>query len=244
MIFLFMVAFALFSQTALSLTIDVGINEKLACEVKEISESYENGLFEHTIEFYNSGSVPYSAIARMDLLEGEKVVFTMWSDRRFTNPGQKEYFRLYAYTDHAGQFRPRIRVYFGNEIMEKTYPEQTIVQPISFAGNFNLSKTGSGKDFVEFEIVSGNSLEDVIIAASNYPPGWIFFSDKINLEANVSRYVRIAYEPDKQRTINASLLVISKGGVYVTRLPFAIGNEDGINLLGQILSFLGSFFQF
>jgi hypothetical protein len=223
---------------ALSIAMDVG--EQLNADLKTINTSLDNGLYWTSVEFYNSGSIGYRATARLDIFSGETKVFTSWSDTREMAPGKKEYFSLYGYVNQTGNYSLRLRIYFANEILEKWHPaSQWNVIPRQ--SMFMVRNVFSGKDFVDLEIQADRDINAVILPA-DYPQGWVFQSSEISLKENQTLKQRVFYTSDMPLVKNATIIVSSKDGNYVTTSSFRMMPDDE-NVITSLVSFLGSIFR-
>ena len=236
----FLAAIAVISSVAFALSVSMDVGEELNAELKTISSYESNGLYNISIELYNSGSIPYNALARLDLFDGEKRVFTTWADSREMAPGKKEYFDIYAMANETGNLSPRIRVYFANEVIEKWYPSARF-NPVPETGSLKIENQASGKGYVEFDLTSDRDA-DVIILPDKYPAGWVFHYSKANLRANVTSRQRLDFEPDIMRPADVMVDVVSDDGGLYASSRFSIRSESE-GLFAGIMSFFGSLFQ-
>lgn len=234
------VMFLALSVPVSSLSIDVNVEKNFSGDLKITENSNNNGVRKMTIEFFNSGSLPYVAMARMDLLENGKTVCTSWSNRRSLNPGERDYFGLFCRVDHSGKFIPRLRIYYSNEIMEKYYPEEEII--VSESSNiFVINNAASGNNYIVFDLMSPES-KDVVIATESYLPGWIFHQVKTNLVANVSSKQKINYDADVLMNNDVVVSVYSVDGSSFSIQRIEVGTGEGSlgKFIDQILGFFSS----
>lgn len=231
-------AFAVPLAFPLSVTMDVGNELDAELKTSEINES--NGLYSISIELYNSGSIAYIAKTRIDLFENGKKAFTTWGVSRIMIPGTKETIELHALAGRTGNFTPRLRIYFANELLEKWYPERNI-EVSERQGAFAFSGISAGKDHVEFDIKSDRDA-DVILIPDSYPPGWEFPYSHIQLKANQTETERMSFNPDVIKDTEISLIAVSTDGMLMDSQKFHVKAEEE-SLLSGIISFLGSVFR-
>jgi len=234
-------AFLIMVGLAFPMSITMGVGEEVNGEMKTLWEKTSNGVYNFSIEFYNSGSVPYSAIARLDIFDGQKRVFTSWENSADLPPGKRVYFNLFGFVNKSGNYSPRIRIYFANEMMEKWYePEQVLVSERQ--DPFMVSNINSGDNYIEFDLVSDQDVDNAILLPSKYPQGWVFHQAPVSLKANITSRQRLYFEPDIKRSINSTLIISSGSGLYAKAVDFNIGG-GGDDLLSGITSFLGWLFH-
>lgn len=238
LILIIAMAFAVPLAFSLSVTMDVG--KELDTELKTADISGSNGVYTLSIELYNSGSIAYVAKPRIDLFENGKKAFTSWGSPRIMIPGTKETIEIHAITNRSGNFTPRLRIYFANELLEKWYPAREFM--ISERHDaFTFSGITSGKDYVEFDISSDRDA-DVILIPDRYPPGWEFPYSRIQLKANKTTSERMSFIPDVMKDTEVSIIAVSSDGVLYDSQTIQI-KKDEESLLSGFISFLGSVFR-
>lgn len=236
--------FLLYSANASALSVAMDVGEELNADIKTINTTTENGVYWLSVEFYNSGSIGYKATARLDIFNGSKSIFTYWTDSREMVPGKKEYFDLYGYVPSSGNYSKRLRIYFANEVLEKWYSasQWTVSKREGiFTAKNPFSGTESGNEYLEFDLSSNQSIENVLILPSNYPRGWIFPGTKAGLEANTTYRQRLLFEPDMPSPGNISIIVVSSDGKYSNEYSFSLNNEG--SMFSGFISFLVSLFH-
>ena len=225
-----------------ALSVNVQVEKNFSGEFKDITNLSEGGLRKFSFEFFNSGSLPYRAIARLDIFEGRNIVSTSWSDYKILNPGERANFELFGYLDHSGNFTPRLRVYFANEIDEKWQPAERFEKSYEPSDIFKIANAVSGKDYVAFDLLSPES-SDIIILASDYLPGWIFHQASSKLSANVSSRQKVYYEADFFANSRLKINIFSSDGKALSSQYIEVNTEEGSlsNIIESLVSFVSSF---
>lgn len=231
-------AFAIPIAFPLSVTMDVG--HELDADLKTTEAFESNGVYNLSLELYNSGSIAYLAKTRLDMFENGKKIFTAWGDSRIMIPGIKEKIDLYGQVNTSGNFTPRLRVYFANELLEKWYPAREFIvnerQDV-----FTFSGISAGKDYVEFDIIADRDM-DILLLPDNYPPGWEFPFSEVRLKANETIGNRMIFTPDVIKDTEITLIAVSKDGKFSGSQKIQISKDEG-SLLSGFISFLGSVFR-
>lgn len=211
--------------------IDVNIKGVLSEEVRAVSydSSIESKPFKIGFELFNTGSIGYTARARLDVFDNDTLVYTGWSDEKTFLPGYHERFYLYWYPSDVGNYTGQVMVYYANEVKE--------LDPVRFEVKSRIvpKKTIEIIDFktydeeVELKIKSNQSLENVIIIPSEYPPGWIFEQRMIkNLEKNEIKKVGIPYKPSLWKESNVRIEIVTENGEYYMTGSFLLERETGL----------------
>ncbi len=237
-----LVALTSMAMPVQALSVNVQVEKNFSGEFKDITNFSEGGLRKFSFEFFNSGSLPYRAIARLDIFEGREIISTSWSDYKMLNPGQRAGFELFSYLDHSGNFTPRVRVYFANEIAEKWQPAEKFEKSFEPADIFKITNAVSGKDYVTFDIMSPEG-KDIIILAADYLPGWIFHQKSLHLSANASSRQKLYYEADFLANSSLKVNVMSSDGKAFSSQNIEVSTEESAlgNIIESLVSFVSSF---
>lgn len=151
--------------------IEVKISEQLKGGFVFVNYTGSAEIVNVSAEFYNTGSVAYSARLRLDLFSAGKLS-SVWSSQRPMVPGKKENFFFYWHPNNQSNITARLRAYFGNEILQYN---ETLLQFDSreTSDSFEISNVKTFQDRIEFDLKSNESLR-VVAAPIKYPSGWIF----------------------------------------------------------------------
>ena len=103
---------------AYALSIDLSIQELFSVNATYFSYNDTGAAKTFGIELLNTGSISYVAQARLEI-EGENGrVFTAWSQGRKMAPGLNAYFPLYWMPGKEGDYKAKLRIYYGGEVLD------------------------------------------------------------------------------------------------------------------------------
>ena len=195
-------------------------------------EEIKNEVFKVIFKFVNGGSVAYKVRGRLDVFNqiGE-LVFTGWSKEVDFCPGTDKTFELYWYpVNMTGNFTGRIRVYYGNEILENSsikFKIKGVKKPEKALEIFNVKVYD---DVIEVDVRSKKNLTDLLVIPSEYPLGWIFEQGRIeSIKKDETKRISINYEPALWTSDrNTSLYLVTEDGKYFGHETFILEKENGL----------------
>ncbi len=168
----------------------------------------------------------------MDIFDQESNwIFTAWTQEVDFYPGTDKILSIYYYPlNITGNFNGRLRVYYGNEILEDFSIRFRVESPIRPKEIVNISNIKVYDNVIVMDIKSNKNLTNVLIVPSNYPLGWIFEQKKIHeLKANEIERISIDYEPTlwiPER--NVSFYIVTEDGKYFGSKTFTLEKESGL----------------
>jgi len=233
----FVLCFFILTKIAFSSLIEVDISEDIKSEVIHESITTSFNVVNFSIEFYNTGSVPYDARARIFVYKEGKLIFSGWSQKEDMMPGEKKTFDVYWYASSPGNYESKLRVYFGNEIIEDEKREIQIKDPLEPEDAFIIENFRTYDDHIVFDIVNKKNVENVIIIPSDYVSGWIFEQKVIeSIKKDMIKTISIDYQPTVWKPTNLKIAVIAEYGRFYSEKIVEMKKEQGImNLIYSIL---------
>lgn len=221
-------ALILILPLAIAGLIEIEVKMKLTGKATVISIERFNNVVKLNLEFYNTGSVPYKARARLDILNESNLIFSGWSSEKELMPGERKNFEIYwISSSEAKNLTARIRVYFGNEILEENR-SFSIDYVRSSEDIFKIKNFRTYDSYIRFEIKANKTLENVLVVPSDYVHGWIFEQAKINLTANKNTELKIPYIPTVWREGSVRINVFTEDGKYYSSQTFELKKEKGL----------------
>ncbi|MBI4020212.1 MAG: hypothetical protein HY367_02685 [Candidatus Aenigmarchaeota archaeon] len=222
----------LLAAAASALSVEVGVAEKLEGSLKTIQTSNSNGLIKVVSEFYNSGSIGYTARERLELNatgHGQ----TAWSSLAALVPGQRGTFEAYLYSNTTEDAEIIPRVYFANEILA--------ADPIVVRGGtlmsrepaFELYDFRAYDDMVRLDIRSSKDVGGIVLIPEGYPPGWVFEQARISshMKAGRDAEARMGYHPDIfSEGAQLKIMAVSEDGRYYGEGAFVMRREAGLSM--------------
>ena len=181
---------------------------------------------------HNTGSIEYAARARIDIVDGEQVLFTGWSEKKELNPGQRKGFVVYGYKPDASNLSVRARLYHGNEISE--------LGPVAISGSeadgatpplsaFSIMNFRVYDSHIRFDIASNQSVEDILIIPQGLPATWVIEQAKIgSMRAGSVNEVILYYETGFFRERDITIAAATEDGRYYSGQSFQLRKESGI----------------
>ncbi len=200
-----------------SSAIEVSIAEEIKGKISSINYDNFSNIVKFSIEFYNTGSVPYKARVKSEIFNGDEVVFNAWSQEKDFMPGDKKTFDIYWHTNDPGKYYTKLKAYFGNEIKKYEKFEFLVNNTFETKNIFSIKDLRTYDNYIIFDVQSAEDVENVIVMPTNYIYGWIFEQKKIEKMAkDSSKLVILPYYPSLWKPSNVKLVVVSDGGKYYT----------------------------
>jgi len=225
--------------------IEVNVPEVLNGEISAffLNKSLNSGVVKTKIEFDNIGSIPFKSRLRLEILEQEKLLYTLWSDGKEINPSEKKIFEFFTYINKTGFFKSRIRVYYGGEILDHDNTTFEIKNTKNPEDIFEIKRLRAYEDYIKFDIKSKKNVNNIIIMFSDYPKSWIIEQKKIeSLKKNNRFPVKIKYIPVSWIDKEIRIHIFTEDGNFYKTENIILKNESGIKrLFNSILDFLLSF---
>lgn len=204
----------------------VGIKAELKGNISAIFSETENGILKLNVEFFNTGSVAYKARARLDVLNSSEITFTGWSKEETLMPGEAKNFEIFYYSQKTENLTARLRVYYGNEIMERFFnfslENEKKPENIFQVKNFRVYD-----DYIRFEVKASKPLKIVAIPR-NYMLGWIFEQKQVELQENKNTEVVINFKPQVWFSHEILIEIVSEDGSYYYSNSFYLEKEEGL----------------
>lgn len=230
---LFSILVVLHSSNASS--VNVNVPEVLGIDVSSFSYN-SSDLSSFETELYNTGSVPYTAVERLEVFNGTERVFTAWGDGRQMAPGSRQSFGLHWYTNSTGNFTAVVRAYFAGEVYDKSFQitKSAASAPSSI---FSIGNVHTYGDRMVFDVSSREDARGVVVIPDSYPIGWEFQqSGAAEIGRGSTKTFTIPYAPSIFSERRMDIVVSSDGGRYMTRESFTMSRESGIvGLLDSIV---------
>jgi hypothetical protein len=227
------------TKLSLSALIDVDISENIKSKIIYENNSISFDIVNFSTEFYNIGSVPYSARARIFVYNDNKLIFNGWSQEKDLMPGDKKTFNIYWYVSSPGKYESKLRLYFGNEINESEKKELQIGETLIPEDIFEINNFRTYDNYVIFDVKSKKDAKNVIIIPSKYVSGWIFEQKTIDsIKKDSIKTVKINYYPTLWKPTTLKLSIVAENGKYYSEKDLEMKKEEGI--IGMIYSILDS----
>ncbi|MBI4182328.1 MAG: hypothetical protein HY520_05165 [Candidatus Aenigmarchaeota archaeon] len=225
-------AVILLSALAAATLVEVEVATVLRGEVKNVSESVASGLYLATAELTNTGSVGYTARARLDLIRGQDIVATGWSSPAVLQPGERAAFTLgWAQPNASGTFMARRRFYFAQEILE-VGATSLILAPAEQRDAFSISGVRTYDDVIRFDLWASEPVEEVYVLPGS-PPGWIV--EQVLLPLGRSAEVRLPYTAEVFREQSLRIVIASADGALLHAENIPLRREEGASRFVGIL---------
>ena len=227
----FIISIFLFVDCAYSSVIEVDVSKALKVDISSFSYDCVMNIVEFNVESYNTGTIGYKSRTSIDIFNENGIVFKGWGKENTLMPGGRENSEIYWYTNSTGNFTVRVRIYYGNEIMEKNFSIEKNVSSDS-ENVFEIRNFRTYDDFVVFDVIPKNDVENVVFIPSNFPLGWIFEQTKIDsIRDGNTKTVSIIYKPSVWYERDIYLEIASDNGKYYTGEFFKLKKETGIKRL-------------
>jgi hypothetical protein len=238
---LFFVVFcmAILAGVAYSSYIEVGINGVMKGNAISIMYDNTTNIAKFSTEFFNTGSVGYSARSRVEIYDNDTLLFIGWSQQKDLTPGERKTFDLYWYTNETKNYGVVVRMYYGNEIADYDKFNVTLGRSMQRNDSFEIYNFRTYDDHVIFDIRSSQDATGVVIMPSRYTYGWIFEQKELgNMSNGDTRTVVLKYYPSLWAPGPVNIMVASDGGRLYTQRTLDMKKESG--LTGILLSIFDS----
>jgi len=188
---------------------------------------YKDGVVTFTSDLSNSGSISYTARARIDIFNDSEIIFTGWTKAATVVPGSSKAFDLY-WIPEKGEYTARFRIYAANEIFEtnRTFEINQTPEPEYI---FEFYDFRSYDDFMRLDIRTTKKVADIIIFPHSIPLGWIVEQKRIDV-LDYEQEVIIPYTTDLFKEGDPIILAaITEDGKYFGEQEFVIQKEKGFS---------------
>jgi len=228
-IFFFIVCFLILIGFAYSSVIDVGVVEEIKGNVSSITYDNYSNIVKFSIEFYNTGSVPYKARIKNEIYNDSKLIFNGWSIEKNFTPGERNSFDIYWYTNYSGRYSSKLKAYFGNEIREYKEFDFLINKSILPEDVFEIKNLRTYDDYIIFDVESKEDVKNAIAIPNKYVSGWVFEQKKIgNITKDGLKLVVLPYHPTLWMPNNITLAIVSDNGKYFTEKTVEMKKNEGL----------------
>jgi hypothetical protein len=224
--------------------IEVDVSEYVKGDIVSYSRNVSFNVVKFSTEFSNTGSIAYKARARIFVYKDDKLAFTGWSQEKTLMPGSRKTFDIYWYSNSPMKYKAKLRLYFGNEIIESEEKEFQIDKILVPEDTFEIMNFRTYDDYVIFDIKSKKDAKDVMVIPSNYPLGWIFEQKTIDfIRKDSMKTVLINYYPTVWEPKSLKLMIVGENGNCYMEKTLEMKKEEGIiKLFYDVLDSLRSFF--
>lgn len=221
--------FLILIKFAFSTSLEVDISEDIKSKIIYETQNISFNVVKFSTEFYNTGSIAYNARARIFVYNNSKLIFSGWSQENFLMPGDKKTFDVYWYADSLGNYESKLRMYFGNEIVENNKTEFQIDETLIPEDVFEIYNFRTYDNYVIFDIKSKKDATNVIMIPYKYVSGWIFEQKTIeNIKKDSIKTIKIPYYPTVWKPSNITLVITNENGKYYSEKTVEMKKETGI----------------
>ena len=237
---LIMACFLLLVGVVYSAIVEVGIIETLEGNISSLNYDSSSNIVKFSIEFYNTGSIPFNARIKTEIFNESEIIFSGWGRGMEFMSGDKKASDIYWYADNGGDYFAKLKVYFGNDVKEYKKFAFSVSDSVESEDVFEIRNLRTYDDHIVFEVYSREDAKNVIVIPKQYTPGWIFEQAEIdNISGNSSEFVVLNYYPTIWRPSNISLEIVSDKGKYHTEETVEMSKGEGlIGLLFYVMDSL------
>jgi hypothetical protein len=229
LILLFILCLLILIKIGFSTLIKVNINEEIKSKIVSETTNFSFNVVKFSTEFYNIGSIDYSARARIFVYSDDKLIFSGWSQEKGLMSGDKKSFDIYWYAKSPGKYKSKLRFYFGNEIIDSETKELQINETLIPKDVFEISNFRTYDNHVIFDLKSEKDVKNIKVIPHEYVPGWIFEQKAIeNIKKGDIKTVSLPYSPTVWKPTTLKLVVVSDNGKYYSEKPLEMKKETGI----------------
>ena len=226
---LVLICFLFLARIAYSAIVEVGVAESLEGNISSIIYDNTTNLVKFSIEFYNTGSIPYMARIRIEVFNESDIVFSGWGKENEFMSGDKKISDIYWYTNETGEYSTKLKAYFGNDIKEYKNFGFSITNTAEAENVFEIKNFRTYENYVIFDVQSREDAKDVIVMPKQYTPGWIFEQTEIDeIPANTSKMVVLNYYSTVWRPSNVTFEIVSDKGNYYTEETVKMSKDEGL----------------
>jgi len=198
---------------AKGIDIDISIAEKIDGDIV-IMHSDTGPIQKFYLVWSNTGSVPCLSRARIDVLDGEKRILTLWSPEAKLMPSQEVEWKLYADLP-KGNYTIRTRIYHCNEIFPLEEFNITVKKEKKHEEKIEIVDYSVKENILEVFLKSEEDIENVVLLPEEYPPGWIFEESTLEkLPADRVVPVKIRFISGAESSINLTLKAFTLDGRF------------------------------
>jgi hypothetical protein len=217
------------AKLVVSTSIEVEINEDIKGEIIHEYQNVSFNVVRFEAEFYNTGSIPYSARARVFVYDENKSVFSGWSQENVLMPGEKKTFYIYWYASSPGEYNSILRFYFGNEMVENEKKVFQVSESLNPEDVFEIKNFRTYDNSVVFDVISKKDVSEAVVIPYGYVPGWIFEQGIVeNIKEGLIKTVTINYYPTVWKPADLKLSIIAENGKYFSEKTMKMEKEEGL----------------
>ena len=228
-ILLLVLCFFILVEIGFSTMIEVGVSEDIGSKIISETNNATFNVVKFSTEFYNTGSVPYSIRKRIFVYNDSYLLFSGWSQEKSLMSGDKKNFDIYWYASSSGNYKYKLRFYFGNEINESETKEFQVRDALTPEDAFEISSFRTYDDHVVFDLKSKSDAKNIIIIPYKYTPGWIFEQKTIDsMKNNTVKTVSLPYSPTVWEPATLKMMIVSDYGKYYSEKTVEMKKETGI----------------
>jgi hypothetical protein len=222
---------------AASTSVLVDVSQNVQIQLVHQGQSVSSSLVNFSSEVYNTGSIPYSARARIFVYGNGSLMFSGWSQESPLMPGDKEILNIYWNAPTPGSYESKLRIYFGNEIIENANESFKVSDSPVSEDVFKVSGFRTYDDHVVFDLESSKDVSDVVIIPTQYMPGWIFEQKKIDLiKGGAIKPISVSYNPTVWQQSPLKIAVVAENGRYFSEKTVLMEKGSGAtNLINSII---------
>jgi hypothetical protein len=226
---LILFCFLIIVRIAYSAIVEVGIAETLEGNISSITYDNTSNIAKISVEFYNTGSVPFKARIKAEIFNESDMLFSGWGKEEDFMSGDKKVSDIYWYTNNIGDYFAKIKVYFGNDVVEYKRFGFSITKSVEPEDVFEIKNLRTYDDHIIFDLDSRKEAENVIVIPTKYTPGWIFEQAEVgNISGNSSKLVVMKYYPTIWKPSNTTLAIVSDKGTYYTEETVEMSKNEGL----------------
>lgn len=229
LILLIILCILILTKISYSTVIDVDISEEIKNKIILETQNISFNIVKFSTEVYNTGSIAYSARARIFIYNKDKLIFNGWSQEKKLMAGDKKMFDIYWYANSPIKYESKLRIYAGNEIFEGEKKEFQVNETLIPEDIFEIMNFRTYDNYVIFDIKSKKDAKDVVIIPYKYVPGWIFEQKTIEfIKKDSVKTISISYYPTVWEPISLKLAIAAENGKCYSEKALEMEKEEGI----------------
>jgi hypothetical protein len=230
---------SLIAPAAMALEIGASVTDVFTAELRyfNYNDTYATKWFE--AEVFNTGSLAYTAQARIEIANESGIVFTGWSDKKAVMPGSNAFFRVYWRPSAQGSYTARVRIYHSGEILDKVF--NITATPGQGEDVFSIKGSRTFRNILELKVESSADVNETVIIPDGYPKGWAFSQSLVKeVKKGEERIAYLPYTPSVWSEQKIYVDIASTDGKYFSRKEVQLRREEGLgamihNILFSIL---------
>ena len=231
----------LLASSAVAIQIRTEINGVIEGQIEYVD--YRNAVYDSPQEFkvalVNTGSVGCLARVRVDVMNGDKLVYSAWSRELPVESGSSELFTSYWQPNESGNYTGDVRIYQCNMIYDGPELNFSAVISNKTAANPFEVKVNNNGDKIMVTVKSNVDLDGVAIIPEDYPLGWIVESSEVNLKKGEERTAEIRYSPGIWKPGDVKLLLSTSDGAYKASSTYRIREGSPYDVKDMLIFALG-----